>query len=87
MARCDACGNDYDKAFEVSKDGRRYTFDSLECAAHVIAPRCEQCGLQILGHGVEEQGSIYCCASCARVHGKDQLRDRGDAQIEVPSRL
>ena len=33
MARCDCCGNDYDKAFVVEMDGKRYTFDSFECSA------------------------------------------------------
>ncbi len=28
MARCETCGNDYDKSFEVVKDGASHTFDS-----------------------------------------------------------
>lgn len=78
MPRCDTCGNDYDKTFEVKKDGRMYTFDCLECAIHRLAPPCEHCGCHILGHGVEDQGSLYCCASCAREMGRTDLRDRGD---------
>jgi len=60
-------------------DGRTYTFDCLECAAHVLAPICEHCKCRILGHGVEEGGSIFCCASCARQMGRVTLRDRADA--------
>ena len=30
MARCDVCGNDYDKAFQVTQQGRTMTFDSFE---------------------------------------------------------
>jgi hypothetical protein len=79
MARCDTCGNDYDKTFTVQKDGRTYAFDCFECAAHKLAPACDHCGCRVLGHGVEEQGAIYCCASCARMKGRTQVRDRGDA--------
>ena len=38
MARCDVCGNDYDKAFEVTSAGRTMTFDSFECAIQAMAP-------------------------------------------------
>ncbi len=84
MARCHTCGNDYDKTFEVRKDGRTYAFDSFECAVHALAPRCEHCGCRVLGHGVEHDGAIYCCASCARVDGRVSLRDRSD-EASVPS--
>ncbi len=85
MARCDTCGNDYDKTFTVQKDGRTHTFDSFECAIHMLAPACDHCGCRVLGHGVEEQGAIYCCASCAREMGKTHLRDRGDAAVSAPT--
>jgi hypothetical protein len=86
MPRCDTCNNDYDKTFEVRKDGRTYTFDCLECAIHMLAPACRQCGCRLLGHGVEEHGAIYCCANCARDAGTTNLRDRGDsALVQVPS--
>jgi hypothetical protein len=85
MARCDTCHNDYDKTFEVRKDGETYTFDSFECAIHKLAPTCEHCSCRVLGHGVEEQGAIYCCASCAREKGRTALRDRGDTSVaEAP---
>jgi hypothetical protein len=79
MARCHTCGNDYDKSFEVKKDGKTYTFDSFECAVHALAPPCEHCGCRILGHGVEDDGSIFCCASCAREMGRAGVRDRAGA--------
>src|SRR6185369_16534109 len=37
MARCDVCGNDYDKAFQISVAGATHTFDSFECAIHRLA--------------------------------------------------
>jgi hypothetical protein len=67
MAVCDVCGNDYDKCFQViTADGRRHHFDSLECAMHLVAPVCEHCGCRVVGHGVEVDGRVYCCAHCAR---------------------
>ena len=47
MARCDTCGNDYDKAFTVTQGDRSGTFDSFECAIHAMAPRCAHCGCTI----------------------------------------
>lgn len=76
MAHCDVCGNDYDKAFQVTTDGRTLTFDSFECAIHALAPRCTHCDCRIIGHGVQEGGAIYCCAHCASMKGDTALRDR-----------
>ena len=76
MPRCDVCGNDYDKAFQISANGATHTFDSFECAIHRLAPACEHCGCKIVGHGVEGKSAIYCCAHCARVEGQPDLKDR-----------
>jgi hypothetical protein len=76
MARCDQCGNDYDKAFEVVMGSRRMTFDSFECAIEMAAPRCEHCGCRIIGHGAEKDGRLFCCAHCASHAGAPELRDR-----------
>jgi hypothetical protein len=43
MAKCEVCGNDYDKSFELIAAGARHTFDSFECAIQAIAPICEHC--------------------------------------------
>ena len=77
MARCEVCGNEYDKAFELTIGGETHVFDAFECAIHAVAPECPQCGCKVIGHGVEEDGSVYCCAHCAReTTGTEQLRDR-----------
>jgi Rieske Fe-S protein len=76
MATCEVCGNDYDKAMEITVAGAAHTFDSFECAIHAIAPRCEHCGCTVIGHGVEAQGRFYCCAHCAREEGEKGLADR-----------
>lgn len=40
MEKCDVCGNEYDKAFKVNKNGESMTFDSFECAIQAMAPIC-----------------------------------------------
>jgi hypothetical protein len=77
MSVCEVCGNDYDKAFTVtSHDGSTRTFDSLECAIHALAPTCPHCACRVIGHGVEADGRIFCCAHCASESGVTKLHDR-----------
>lgn len=76
MSTCDTCGNSYDKAFEIRIQGQTFTFDSFECAIHKLAPKCEHCGIRIVGHGLEADGRTYCCAHCAEKGGETGLRDR-----------
>jgi hypothetical protein len=78
MARCDHCGNDYDKSFELTMGGRTHTFDSFECAIHVLAPRCAHCDCAIIGHGLESDAKFYGCAHGATQAGVSGLRDRAD---------
>ncbi|MGH7679742.1 MAG: hypothetical protein ACRENU_14835 [Gemmatimonadaceae bacterium] len=75
MARCEVCGNDYPRSFEVIMEGERHTFDSFECAIHELAPRCDHCGCKILGHGSEDGGKYFCCAHCAHSEGADEIVD------------
>ena len=76
MATCEVCGNDYDKAFTVETRGETHVFDSFECAINALAPTCDHCGCRVIGHGVESDGSIYCCAHCAAQAGVEGLADR-----------
>jgi Rieske Fe-S protein len=76
MPVCEVCGNDYDKAFEVHAGGSTHTFDSFECAIQALAPICAHCGCRVIGHGVESNGQIFCCAHCASEEGVSNLRDR-----------
>ena len=76
MATCDVCGNDYDKSFEVTMGGSTRTFDSFECAIQSLAPTCAHCGCRVIGHGVESNGRIFCCAHCAGQEGVAGLSDR-----------
>jgi hypothetical protein len=76
MAQCEVCGNDYDKAFTLTIAGRSHVFDSFECAIHAVAPTCTHCGTKIIGHGVEAEGSLFCCALCASRAGVRGVRDR-----------
>lgn len=76
MPICDTCGNDYDKPLTITRGEVTGTFDSFECAVHAMAPTCAHCGCRILGHGVEADASIYCCANCSRASGEAELVDR-----------
>jgi hypothetical protein len=76
VARCEVCGNEYDRAIEITAAGERHIFDSFECAIHALAPTCEHCGCKIIGHGVQAGESMYCCAHCARESGATELQDR-----------
>lgn len=76
MARCDHCGNDYDKSFTVTMGADERTFDSFECAIQAMAPVCPACGCRIIGHGVESSSGIFCCAHCAERAGEEGLVDR-----------
>lgn len=74
--RCDHCGNDYDKSFQIIASGKTMNFDSFECAIHMLAPACAHCQCRIVGHGVEASGRMFCCAHCARQSGENGLADR-----------
>jgi len=76
MATYDVCGNDYDKAFSVQGPRGSGTFDSFECAIHALAPTCSHCRCKIIGHGIEADGTFYCCAHCARESGVRGVDDR-----------
>ena len=76
MGRCERCGNDYDKTFEMILAGERHVFDSFECAINAVAPVCASCGNRILGHGIETGEKFYCCAHCSDLAGVPGIKDR-----------
>jgi hypothetical protein len=76
MPACEVCGNTYDKPLEILMDGETHTFDSFECAIHALAPTCAHCNCRIVGHGMEANGEMYCCAHCARHSGVTAVHDR-----------
>lgn len=76
MAICDVCGNEYSKAFQLTKDGKTWNFDSFECAIEACAPACAHCRCKVIGHGVQAGENIYCCAHCAKHAGAQGLSDR-----------
>jgi hypothetical protein len=69
MAVCEHCGNDYDKSFQVVMSGETHNFDSFECAIHALAPLCAHCGVRIVGHGLEKDGTLYCCDTAPKRKG------------------
>jgi hypothetical protein len=76
MPRCDVCGNEYDNVLRITQGGKTMTFDSFECAIYAMAPRCAHCDCRVMGHGVEANGVIYCCAHCAKHSGVMGVSDR-----------
>lgn len=76
MPRCEVCGNDYDKSFTIEAHGKKHVFDSFECAIQAMAPECAHCRCRIIGHGIEANGQVYCCANCARHAGAASVADR-----------
>jgi hypothetical protein len=76
MAQCETCGNDYDRTFDVIMGGQKHTFDSFECAIHALAPTCKNCGIHVVGHGLQAGNDIFCCDHCAEHAGVKGLKDR-----------
>lgn len=87
--QCEVCGNNYEKAFEVHRDGLTHVFDCFECAIHALAPKCEHCECKIIGHGIEAGERIFCCEHCARTAGNLEAKDgvligqRGSRDLEA----
>ena len=69
-ARCETCGNDYDKAMRLVIDG--HVFDSFECAIEAVALRCANCGRRI----ISDRRVIFCCAHCAHLKCMEWAPDR-----------
>jgi hypothetical protein len=79
MEKCEQCGNAYSRTFHIQMDGQEHVFDCFECAIESLAPRCEECGTRVIGHGVENGLQIFCCAQCARNKGITDLKDHAAA--------
>jgi hypothetical protein len=41
-----------------------------------LAPTCVNCGIRIIGHGMEKDGTYFCCAHCAEKKGVKEMEDR-----------
>jgi len=75
MATCEACGNDYDKAFQVVMTTKRAR-SIVSSAQFCTGADVQHCGTRIVGHGPEKDGAYYCCDHCAQKEGVTNLRDR-----------
>ena len=80
MDTCETCGNRYENMMLIRYAGKEHHFDSFECAIHVLAPRCQNCGVPVLGHGVEIDHVVFCCAHCARIQGERGICDHVQTQ-------
>lgn len=75
MPKCESCGNEYKRSFVVRMADSEHIFDSFECAIQALAPRCATCNVRIVGHGIEGDNEVYCCAHCARADGEREAVD------------
>lgn len=75
MGRCDVCGNEYDGTFKIKKGDKEYTFDTFECASNLLAPTCNNCGVRIIGHGLESEDKYYCSHHCMELIEGSQSKD------------
>lgn len=83
MKRWEVFGNEYDKAFEVIQGGATHVFDSFECAIYRLAPTCAHRRCDVIGHGVEAGGTIYCFAHCAKHAGAPRDRLFGVGSVAL----
>jgi protein-arginine kinase activator protein McsA len=82
MTKCETCGNEYKYSFEVKIKGKSHTYDSFECAIEALAPRCENCGVTVIGHGLESNGDICCSPHCVRaLQDEDQHPQNSHAPV------
>jgi hypothetical protein len=76
MITCNTCGNTYDRGMTILMNGSQYEFDCFECAIAALAPRCGRCSCTVIGHGVQADEVVYCCAHCARLDQTATIIDR-----------
>lgn len=82
MEECKVCGNEYDQLMEIKINGDDSGwYDCFECAIHDLAPSCRNCGVKIVGHGVEAEDQLFCGAHCARSRGYDDIIDHSEMII------
>jgi hypothetical protein len=55
---------------------RRFAAQEPHASQDDLAPTCRRCGIRIVGHGLEKDGTFYCCDHCAEKDGVSGLRDR-----------
>ncbi len=89
MKACDVCGNTYEGSLEIKfeNSNESHWFDSFECAIHKLAPTCNHCGVRVLGHGMQAEDELYCCAHCARKQGYQLFVDHTVSKESAESGL
>jgi hypothetical protein len=72
MMRCDLCGNENDRVFEVRMARKTYIFDTFQCAIQFLAPTCAHCACRVIGHGLRIGDAFYCGAHCAAANSAEK---------------
>lgn len=70
MATCEVCGNENDNSIQVHIKRQQHTFDTLESAIQGGSPTCSHCSCRLIGHGIEVEDRMFCCAHCAAEAGE-----------------
>lgn len=55
MARCEVCGNEYHKSFELIMNEKSHIFDCFECAIHALAPPASTATVELSDMGVKPE--------------------------------
>lgn len=82
METCETCGNRYGRPMLIHIAGKQHIFDCFECAIQAVAPRCENCNVPIIGHGLEVASALYCSAHCSRMKGEKGLCDHLEGHVD-----
>lgn len=67
MAICNNCGNNDKSCLQIIYNNKKYHFDCFQCAIFLLAPCCQSCGLQIIGHALDISESEFCCNHCLKI--------------------
>ena len=74
MAKCETCGNEYDKAFKLRTARSIRSTASNARSTHLRRPAPSAAsGLSFTD---QKSGKSHCCAHCAEAQGATELRDR-----------
>jgi hypothetical protein len=74
MAKCEVCGNEYDKALTLLLPG--IATPSIVSNARFRRSHRSATASRVIGHGVEVGGRFFCCAHCARLATSADVKDR-----------
>lgn len=67
-ARCEVCGKNEDRCFDVHLGGERHVFDSFECVIRGLMPKCSICGCLMASPGIAVESIMVCSYPWANLY-------------------